>query len=426
MPTVSELMSQNNTNAMMNYRLWGELVYVVTAYDIFPDGTDVTNKLQALVNLANIQGRTAIFFPAGEYFVTYINNDENIYLFGDNATFVGGYTKAISQIGDAGTDSELREILFDSEPVPQSVEILDYRPLASTQHNSFSITKDNFSAAGGTQKSALLVRNSISASVKNEEVGIFSVLNVFGNSQHHVGMYSQVNGFGADTSFLYGQCIEIKNTQPDGSGTTSNQALVGLEIDLVNKYEYDGTDDPLTRKTGMSVVAWGGATNHEAIGIYSAGYKNGDGSYQSGDWLYGLIMRTGSIDNTQGTGILIQSDHSVGIRITGKSQVYGIDLESSSLQPGSVGININPNYSIAMSVPPDKFIKLNNAGGAEGIFYDSVAGAVTISSGKLSLLNHTAATTATAGTSGATPSQVAGYIKCFIGGAERRIPFYNV
>ncbi|OMF47706.1 MULTISPECIES: glycosyl hydrolase family 28-related protein [Paenibacillus] len=101
MPTVSELMSQNNTNAMMNYRLWGNLTYVVTAYDIFPDGTDVTNKLQALVNLANSQGRTAIFFPAGEYFVTYINNDENIYYFGDNAKFVGGYTKKIEQIGSS-------------------------------------------------------------------------------------------------------------------------------------------------------------------------------------------------------------------------------------------------------------------------------------------------------------------------------------
>lgn len=99
MPTVSELMSQNNTNAMMNYRLWGDLVYVVTAYDIFPDGTDVTNKLQALVNLANSQGRTAIFFPSGEYFVTYINNDENIYYFGDNASFIGGYSRTIEQFG---------------------------------------------------------------------------------------------------------------------------------------------------------------------------------------------------------------------------------------------------------------------------------------------------------------------------------------
>lgn len=99
MPTVSELMSQNNTNAMMNYRLWGNLTYVVSAYDIFPDGTDVTNKLQALVNLANSEGRTAIYFPPGEYYVTYINNDNNIYYFGDNAKFVGGYDQVITQIG---------------------------------------------------------------------------------------------------------------------------------------------------------------------------------------------------------------------------------------------------------------------------------------------------------------------------------------
>ncbi|MEI2285024.1 SGNH/GDSL hydrolase family protein [Paenibacillus polysaccharolyticus] len=99
MPTVSELMSQNNTNAMMNYRLWGELVYVVTAYDIFPDGTDVTNKLQALVNLAKAAGRTAIFFPAGEYYVTGLSNTDGLYFFGDNASFVGGYSETIAQFG---------------------------------------------------------------------------------------------------------------------------------------------------------------------------------------------------------------------------------------------------------------------------------------------------------------------------------------
>lgn len=321
---------------------------------------------------------------------------------------------------------ETTEQLFNAQPLESRVNILDYLSAVAEGRNTFTITKDNHSTVAGEQSAALFVRNGISATHAREEVGVFSVLDVLGNDQHHVGIYSQVNASGANTSFLYGACVEVKNTQPDGNGTSSNQALIGLEIDIVNKYEYDGLDIPDTRKTGISLVAWGGGTSHEAIGVYSSGGKNGDGTYQSGDWLYGLIMRTNSVDNNNGTGILLQSDHSVGLRLTGKSKYYGIDLASHELEPGSVGINVNENYSIAIAVPANKFIKINGAGGSEGIFYDSIAGALTLSAQKLSLLNHTAATSATLGSNGAAPSQVAGYIKCIVGGVERRIPFYNV
>lgn len=99
MQKVSSMVSSKLGDMLDNMKAWGDVFYNVQNYGIYPDGTDVTNKLQALVNLANSEGRRAIFFPHGDYFVTYINNDQNILYFGDNARFVGGYDREINQVG---------------------------------------------------------------------------------------------------------------------------------------------------------------------------------------------------------------------------------------------------------------------------------------------------------------------------------------
>ncbi|MCM3130943.1 glycosyl hydrolase family 28-related protein [Paenibacillus provencensis] len=99
MHKVSSLTSAKLGDTLTNIQNWGNVFYNVQNYGIYADGTDYTNQLQALVNLANSEGRTAIFFPAGEYYIRHINNDENIYYFGDNAKFVGGYEREIVQIG---------------------------------------------------------------------------------------------------------------------------------------------------------------------------------------------------------------------------------------------------------------------------------------------------------------------------------------
>jgi len=99
MSQASQLIGAQARNGSIIAKQFGEAMYFATAYGIFPDGTDVTNKLQSLINLANFEGRSIIFFPAGEYKVTYINNDEKITFIGDNARFVGGYNREITQLG---------------------------------------------------------------------------------------------------------------------------------------------------------------------------------------------------------------------------------------------------------------------------------------------------------------------------------------
>jgi hypothetical protein len=70
-------------------------------YGLAGDGvTDDTAKLQALINQAISEGRKAIYFPKGTYYVTSITNADQVLFFGDNATFTGGYIGKIEQLGN--------------------------------------------------------------------------------------------------------------------------------------------------------------------------------------------------------------------------------------------------------------------------------------------------------------------------------------
>ncbi|MVP00347.1 hypothetical protein [Paenibacillus lutrae] len=86
-------------NSILNYRAWNEVTHIVSTYGIYP-GPDVTVKLQELVNKAIAEGRKAIFFPRGDYYVTSLVNAEKVVFFGDNARFVGGYSGIIQQLGN--------------------------------------------------------------------------------------------------------------------------------------------------------------------------------------------------------------------------------------------------------------------------------------------------------------------------------------
>ncbi|WP_342419248.1 glycosyl hydrolase family 28-related protein [Paenibacillus sp. FSL H8-0168] len=104
MNQASLMIAAQYRNADLVKRQFGDAFYIATAYGVFPDGSDVTNQLQALVDMANTEGRRAIYFPHGDYHVRLINNDDNVYYFGDNAKFVGGYGKKIAQIGFSTSD----------------------------------------------------------------------------------------------------------------------------------------------------------------------------------------------------------------------------------------------------------------------------------------------------------------------------------
>lgn len=103
MATVSELTSKNIADTQANVRNWGRLVYNVREYGLVGDGvTDDTANLQALIDLAILDGRKTIAFNSGVYYVTTLTNADQVFFVGDNASFTGGYAGYIEQLGEMG------------------------------------------------------------------------------------------------------------------------------------------------------------------------------------------------------------------------------------------------------------------------------------------------------------------------------------
>lgn len=92
-------------------------MYNAPIYGVVPGGADVTEKLQALIELAISEGRRAIYFPSGEYYVTSLIDDDKVDFFGDNATFIGGYSGTIRQIGDWASTAQFADIVIENNYV---------------------------------------------------------------------------------------------------------------------------------------------------------------------------------------------------------------------------------------------------------------------------------------------------------------------
>ncbi|MGF6352487.1 lysophospholipase L1-like esterase [Paenibacillus sp. 4624] len=116
MVQANQLIAAQYRNADLNKRNFGDSMYFVSAYDVFPDGSDATAKLQELVNLAQTEGKATLFFPHGAYRVTSLYNTDGIVFLGDNSTFIGGYDGVISNFGEITGDFSGGMIELNSIP----------------------------------------------------------------------------------------------------------------------------------------------------------------------------------------------------------------------------------------------------------------------------------------------------------------------
>lgn len=220
MQKVSNMVSSKLGDTLDNIKSWGNVFYNVQNYGIFPDGTDVTNKLQALVNIANSEGRTAMFFPHGDYYVTYINNDDNIYYFGDNAKFVGGYNKKIYQIGGAPTTDIV-------------VDVKDYGAKGdgvTDDSGSVRAARDAIVSGGkgGTiffPAGKFLISSKILIEL-NDAAWVGSGINLTGDSPNSTTIICGVpNDFAFEFSGTHGDALKISNLSFVGKDITSNNGI---------------------------------------------------------------------------------------------------------------------------------------------------------------------------------------------------------
>lgn len=290
--------------------------------------------------------------------------------------------------------------------------------------NSLRVYRD-VSSKGTTarQTGGIIVYNDIRADCDHHEFGIFSILHNYAQTTgvETVGIYSQVSAISASESTLWASVLEIKDTWQGGlyPNATNDHTLCGLEIDVATHFTYT-TGQP---KLGIAMYAYGGGECAEALRIGAGGNIHGvPGNYFSGDWRYGMRFLDNSISNS-GSCIYIETDHSSGIVFAAASEsiIYGINMAGI----GSTAINIGSGYTNPIAISAGKKIKFNGESNTQGIYWDTANTTLTFDGASIAVANHSAATTATAGGTEVTPATVTGYLKVFVNGFEKRVPYYN-
>lgn len=90
MPTVSELISENITNAVIQSQTWGGVLYNVKAYGAKGDGvTNDTAAIQSTIDAVIAAGAQNVYFPVGSYVASGLINTASVNFVGDGASFVG-------------------------------------------------------------------------------------------------------------------------------------------------------------------------------------------------------------------------------------------------------------------------------------------------------------------------------------------------
>jgi hypothetical protein len=108
MPRVSELMSQNISNAMTNVKTWGNIVINVKNYSSLVRGIDWQPAIQAAINYAESIGGGTIYFPSDTTYYLATKNTEyncNLVIKGSGIEFASNSEFALLQCETDGVSS---------------------------------------------------------------------------------------------------------------------------------------------------------------------------------------------------------------------------------------------------------------------------------------------------------------------------------
>lgn len=304
----------------------------------------------------------------------------------------------------------------------EALTLYDKIPVGDALHDTFYINREVSNVGTiASQQVAAKVLTTLTADVEHHEVGIFSIFNDYAvtDTLQNVAIYGQATSLTTAGSPLWAGVFEVRNTTPAGGGSSVDHVLCGIEVDVCNGLAYSAVD----KKIGVTVIAFGGFECSEGYALHAASDAYANGTYNTGAWRHGFIIHPNAINPVDGKAIVIDSDHGYGLQITGVSGSAAINLAADGAT--TYGMTIGVNYSVPISILPDKQIRLAHGVGAYGIEYASALGAVVLTAAAIGVTGHTTFPGAAIGANGAPPAQVAGYIGMYVNGTLQKVPYYN-
>jgi hypothetical protein len=389
-------------------------------YTDYNGGTANTNPV-----IMNSRGEAAVWCGANRYFMVLKDADDVELWTADNVNGPNGPTLAVlaasdgaTLIGytpaDTGVATTVNARLQQIDGTSPTVTALDGNTKAP-----INTLRDASAVSGGTVgyvNPNIWARTITGATETSFEWTIIGIVDNYSAAGENVGVYGQGNK--RSTGPTWGIVSEARDFTQTANPTAG---LIGIEAGIFA----NGTDTGLNR-VGMDISVGKGV---------AAGTINTTS--------YGLRIAPTNLDLTQGqltNGITLQGNMTVGVQVSSSgtwgaqfngTYTVGIDLSSATNSTSAIRIKNGEN----MAFDGSSLYRLRHSStGVAGLTY-AVSGVdkIILSDAGGIVLSETVAwtsayssTTATAGTAGAPPAQVVGYITINVNGTDRKFPYYAV
>ena len=413
-----------NGNPLVGGKLFTYAAGTTTPQSTFTDYNGATANTNPVI--LNSRGEAAVWCGANRYFMVLKDSDDVEIWTSDNVNGPNGPTLAVlaasngaTLIGytpaDTGVATTVNARLQQIDGTSPTAGALDGNTKAP-----INTLRDATAVSGGTVgyvNPNIWARTITGATETSFEWTIIGIVDNYAAAGENVGVYGQGNK--RSTGPTWGIVSEARDFTQVANPTAG---LIGLEVGIFA----NGTDTSLNR-VGVDISVGKGV---------SGGTINTTS--------YGLRIAPTNIDLTQGqltNGITLQGNMTVGVQVSSSGTwgaqfngTYTVGIDLSNATNSTSAIRIKNNENIAFDGSSLYRLRHDSVGAIPGLVY-SVSGndKVLFSDAGDVIFNDTIAFTsaysfasATAGSSGATPAQVAGYLKIFVGTGYVKVPYYNL
>ena len=412
-----------NGNPLVGGKLFTYAAGTTTPQATFTDYNGATANTNPVI--LNSRGEAAIWCGANRYFMVLKDSDDVEIWTSDNVNGPNGPTLAVlaasdgaTLIGytpaDTGVATTVNARLQQIDGTSPTAGALDGNTKAS-----INTLRDATAVSGGTVgyvNPNIWARTITGATETSFEWTIIGIVDNYAAAGENVGVYGQGNK--RSTGPTWGIVSEARDFTQVANPTAG---LVGIEAGIFA----NGTDTGLNR-VGVDISVGKGV---------SGGTINTTS--------YGLRIAPTNIDLTQGqltNGITLQGNMTVGVQVSSSGTwgaqfngAYTVGIDLSSATNSTSAIRIKDNENIAFDGSSLYRLRHSSTGvagltyavsGVDKVIISDVGGLVLAET--IAWTNTYASTSATAGTNGAPPAQVGGYIIVNLAGTNIKLPYYLV
>jgi len=412
-----------NGNPLVGGKLYTYAAGTTTPQATYTDYTGSTANTNPVI--FNSRGEAAVWCGNSRYYMVLKDANDTLIWTADNVNGANGPTLAVlaasngaTLIGYTPTDTNV------AETVNSRLQLLDGVSPTTTGTDgntkaSVNAFRDASAVAGGTSgyvNPTVYARTITGATETSFEWTNVSIMDNYSAAGENVALYGQGNKRAVGPT--WGIVSEARDFTQVANPT---KGLVGLEVGV-----FANNTDTGFQRVGIDVSVGKGV----AVGTINTTTYGVRVGPTNNDLTEGQVTDGIALNGNMAVGIQVSSSGTWGIQMSGTYTV-GIDLGTATTSTSAIRIKEGAN--IAFDVASLARLRHDN-GAVPGLVYSyngvdkvlfSDSGNVVLGS-TISWTNAYTFTSATAGTNGAPPAQVAGYIKVNIAGVDVKVPYYSV